>query len=105
MSQCKLNVIESEPATIQPNLNAFTMRVARVCTAPNSVNLPLVGTFSRADRKWLHDVSFVAVVHRIVEPPVWDEGMRVVEISRRCVGAVMIDGNNGLGIKMLAENT
>lgn len=53
----------------------------------------------------LHDVSFVAVVDGIVEPPVWDKGMGVVKTSRRCVGARVVARNDGLGIEMLAQRT
>ena len=48
-------------------------------------------------------MSLVAGVGGIVEPPAWNEGVRVAEVSRRCVGAVVVDCNDGLGIKSVSN--
>lgn len=55
-----------------------------------SANLPLAGIVSRADAKWLHDVSFVAVVDGIVEPPVWDEGTRFKKALYEVTGFIAL---------------
>ena len=70
-------------------------------------DLPLPGTVSRANGKGLREVLFVAVIGGIVEPPVWNEGVRVTEVSRRCIGAVLINRNDSLGIQIRQrpENT
>ena len=79
---------------------ALTIRVAEsagVVLCLDRCDLPLPGTVSRANRKRLHDILFVTVVGRVVEPPVRNEGVRVAEVSRRCIGAVLVDRNDGLG--------
>ena len=64
--------------------------------------LRLTGTVSRADGKGLRDVFLVTVVGGIIKPAVRDESIRVAEVSRRCVGVVVVDRNNGLGMRTLA---
>ena len=101
MSQREFDVVESEPAQFgqfEPGFTkAWTIRVAGSVWGSDRDDLPLPGTVSRAYRKGLHDVLFVAVVGGIAEPPVRNEGVGVAEVSRRCIGAVVVDRDDGLG--------
>ena len=76
---------------------AWTIRVAESVWGSDRDDLPLPGTVSRADGKGLHDVLFVAVVGGFGEPPVRNEGVGVAEVSRRRIGAVVVDRDDGLG--------
>ena len=105
MSQREFDVVESEPAQFSQfdRFSALTIRVAESVWCSDRYDSPLPGTVSRANRKELHDILFVAVVGGIVEPPVWNEGVRVTEVSRRCIGAVVVDSNDGLGVKNVSN--